>query len=59
MPDEELLAHMLDAAGRIQSYLTGITRDQFLQNRLRQDAAVIRCIQVIGEAARGIKRHAD
>ncbi|MBK8030148.1 MAG: DUF86 domain-containing protein [Chloroflexi bacterium] len=53
MPDEELLAHMLDAAGRIQSYLTGITRDQFLQNRLRQDA-VIRCIQVIGEAARRV-----
>ncbi|MBK8030534.1 MAG: DUF86 domain-containing protein [Chloroflexi bacterium] len=53
MPDEELLAHMLDAAGRIQSYLTGITRDQFMQNRLRQDA-VIRCLQVIGEASRRV-----
>lgn len=53
MSDDLLLAHMLDAALQIQIYLGGITRDQFMQNRLRQDA-VIRCLQVIGEASRRV-----
>ena len=53
MSDEDLLYHMLDAARQIQVYLVGITRDRFMQNRLRQDA-VIRCFQVIGEAARRV-----
>ncbi len=51
MTDEKLLAHMLDAAKQIQVYVAGMTWDQFMQSRLHQDA-VIRCIQVIGEAAR-------
>lgn len=51
MPDEKLFAHMLDAANRIRVYLAGMPRDQFMQSRLHQDA-VIRCLQVIGEADR-------
>jgi uncharacterized protein with HEPN domain len=53
MIDETLLAHMLDAAKRVHVYLAQMMRDQFMQSRLHQDA-VIRCIQVIGEAARRV-----
>ena len=51
--DEERLADILDAAGRIRRYVSvgdrsGFDADEVLQN------AVLRWIEVIGEAARGI-----
>jgi uncharacterized protein with HEPN domain len=47
--DELRLRHILDAAERILDYLSGVERDQFLGNRLLQDA-VIRNLEIIGEA---------
>lgn len=47
--DELRLRRILDAAERILSYLSGAERDQFLGNRMLQDA-VIRNLEIIGEA---------
>ncbi len=45
------LRHVLDATFRIQEYTRDITYKNFLNNHLRQDAA-IRQIEVIGEAVK-------
>lgn len=45
------LRHVLDAICRIQEYTRDITYKNFLNNHLRQDAA-IRQIEVIGEAVK-------
>lgn len=47
--DRLRLLHILDAAERISSYLSGIDREGFLSNRMLQDA-VIRNLEIIGEA---------
>lgn len=47
--DELRLRHILDAAERVLGYLSGVERDQFLGNRMLQDA-VIRNLEIIGEA---------
>ena len=47
--DELRLRHILEAAERVLSYLSGVERDQFLGNRMLQDA-VIRNLEIIGEA---------
>ena len=45
------MRHVLDAICRIQEYTRDITYKNFLNNHLRQDAA-IRQIEVIGEAVK-------
>ncbi|HEX8196939.1 MAG TPA: DUF86 domain-containing protein [Pyrinomonadaceae bacterium] len=47
------LLHILDACDAIASYFDGIGKDEFLSNRMRQDA-VVRQIQIIGEAVKHI-----
>jgi len=49
--DTVYLKHIRDAGQRIESYLDGVSEDEFLEAPLIQDA-VIRQIQVIGEAAK-------
>jgi uncharacterized protein with HEPN domain len=52
-PDETLLLDMLLAARRIQQFVAGVTQSEFEAHQMMQ-SAVIREIQVIGEAARMI-----
>jgi uncharacterized protein with HEPN domain len=55
-PDEKLrLTHVAEAAALIADYLKGVSKEAFLNDRLRQDA-VIRRIQIIGEAVRHLSR---
>jgi uncharacterized protein with HEPN domain len=49
--DSVYLRHVLDAIDRIEEYTRDITYRDFLNNHLRQDAA-IRQIEVIGEAVK-------
>jgi uncharacterized protein with HEPN domain len=51
-PEEKLrLTHIAEAAALIAHYIEGISKREFLEDTLRQDA-VIRRIQIIGEAVR-------
>ncbi|MEW6613094.1 MAG: DUF86 domain-containing protein [Pseudomonadota bacterium] len=52
----DYLEHIQQAIGRIQRYLAGIDRAAFLANEEKQDA-VIRNLEIIGEAAGNIQRH--
>jgi uncharacterized protein with HEPN domain len=45
--DTVYLRHILDAIGRIQEYLAGVSYDQFLQNSLLQDG-VVRQLEIMG-----------
>lgn len=55
----EYLDHILQAIGRIKNYTYDMTEAGFLHDEKTQDA-VIRNIEIIGEAARNIERnHAD
>lgn len=55
----EYLRHIIDAVARIRSYTAGLSEDDFLRSSLVQDA-VIRNLEVIGEACRNIlPHHAD
>ncbi len=55
--DQSRLSHILEAAQRIASYLDGVSRSDFLKDGVRQDA-VIRRVQIIGEAARHLSPEA-
>jgi len=50
------LGHMFQAIQRIKRYTGDMTEASFLENELVQDA-VIRNIEIIGEAARNIERY--
>jgi uncharacterized protein with HEPN domain len=51
----DYLEHILSAIQRINRYTHGITESAFLENEQIQDA-VLRNIEIIGEAARNIER---
>ena len=51
----DYLEHILEANRRIQKYCEGIDQTGFLLNQLVQDA-VIRNLEIIGEASRNIER---
>lgn len=51
--DEIYLRHMLEAISRIERYIRGKTKDEFMEDELLQDG-VIRQLSIIGEAARRI-----
>ncbi len=52
----DYLQHILDAINRIQRYIEDIDEPSFLTNELIQDA-VIRNLEIIGEASRNLERH--
>jgi len=52
----DYLAHILQAIERIGTYTDDISEVGFLENKMVQDA-VIRNIEIIGEAARNIEKH--
>lgn len=49
--DSVYLEHILDSIKWIESYISDISRGQFLNNHLVQDA-IIRQIEIIGEASK-------
>lgn len=51
----DYLGHILQAISRISRYTHGLSEVDFLTNEMAQDA-VIRNIEIIGEAARNIDR---
>ncbi len=51
--DTVYLSHLLDAATQIESYIAGLSYEQFAQTRLVQDG-VIRQLEIIGEASRNL-----
>ena len=54
LPD--YLGHIVQPVERIQRYVGGISENEFLNNTLIQDA-VIRNLEIIGEASKNISRH--
>ncbi|MGE0771576.1 MAG: DUF86 domain-containing protein [Cyclobacteriaceae bacterium] len=48
-----LLSHILECLNHIEQYTEGLSKEQFLKNFMVIDA-VIRNIEVIGEASRGL-----
>ncbi|MCD8512316.1 MAG: DUF86 domain-containing protein [Nitrincola sp.] len=52
----DYLEHIHQAIGRIKRYLQDIDHAGFLENQEKQDA-VIRNLEIIGEAAGNIQRH--
>lgn len=48
--DKARLGHIFDAISAIEKYVTGVEKDDFLENNMMQDA-VMRQIEIIGEAA--------
>jgi uncharacterized protein with HEPN domain len=53
----DYLDHILEAIGRIQRYTRETTQEAFLANEQQQDA-VIRNIEIIGEASRNLQGQA-
>jgi uncharacterized protein with HEPN domain len=52
----DYLAHILEAIDRIDRYAEGLSEVAFLENQMAQDA-VIRNIEIIGEASHNIETH--
>lgn len=52
----EYLGHILQAIGRIDLYTSSMNPATFMGNTMVQDA-VLRNIEIIGEAARNVERH--
>ena len=52
----EYLGHILEAIGRLNAVADGQSKEQFMQDAMRQDAT-IRNIEVIGEASHNIMAH--
>ncbi|PPE67323.1 DUF86 domain-containing protein [Caldimonas caldifontis] len=52
----DYLTHILDAIERIERYTTGLSLSGFLSEAMVQDA-VIRNLEVIGEACHNIEKH--
>jgi uncharacterized protein with HEPN domain len=53
----DYLGHILQAIERIEGYTSDLTRSAFSETALVQDA-VVRNLEVVGEASRNIERHA-
>lgn len=52
----DYLAHIIEAIHRVQHYIEDMDEVSFLQNEMAQDA-VIRNIEIIGEASHNIEKH--
>jgi uncharacterized protein with HEPN domain len=53
--DETYLRHILDAISDVSKFTDGITKEAFVKNKEKQ-YAVIRAIEVIGEATKNLSR---
>ncbi|MCC7101304.1 MAG: DUF86 domain-containing protein [Rubrivivax sp.] len=53
----DFLSHIIEAIDRIEHYTAGLDEQAFLATPLVQDA-VIRNLEIVGEASHGIERHA-
>ena len=53
---QDYLRHIIEAIGRIGTYTDGLDHAAFLLDARTQDA-VIRNLQIIGEAAQSVRRH--
>lgn len=51
--DSIYLDHIMDAVNQITRYTTGLAQEEFLENRLVQDA-VVRQFTILGEAAKKV-----
>lgn len=51
--DELFLYDIVECCGKIENYLEGISKENFLQNQMLQDA-IVRNIEIIGEASKNI-----
>ncbi len=47
------LQHILDAISRIETYVKGVSKDEFIKNQKIQDAT-FRCLEIIGEAVKNL-----
>jgi uncharacterized protein with HEPN domain len=52
-PPEALLGDIVRWGERLATHIAGMTRETFLQDMRTQDA-VCKCVEVLGEAARGL-----
>jgi uncharacterized protein with HEPN domain len=52
-PTEVFLNHVLDSIRLIESYSTGLTKDEFERTAEKQDA-IVRRLEVIGEAVKNL-----
>lgn len=52
----DYLAHIVEAIDRIDAYVAGMKKAEFLDSLLVQDA-VVRNLEVVGEASNNIERH--
>lgn len=52
----DYIGHMLDAIDQIHDYTAGLDEAAFFNSRLIQDA-VVRNIEILGEAARNVRQH--
>jgi uncharacterized protein with HEPN domain len=50
------LHHIIEASARIETYIGDMSEDDFLQAPMTQDA-VIRNLEIVGEACRNVLRH--
>jgi uncharacterized protein with HEPN domain len=53
--ESDYLKHILEAINRIQKYVASLTYEDFIRDTREQDA-VIRNLEVVGEASRNIER---
>ncbi|MGF1670177.1 MAG: DUF86 domain-containing protein [Balneolaceae bacterium] len=54
--DKIYILHMIDSMDQISEYTDQITREEYQENRLIQDA-VVRNFEIIGEAAKNVSRN--
>lgn len=54
--DHVYLLHIIDAVGQIETYVSGISYEDFISSRMHQDA-VIRQFEILGEATKNISTH--
>jgi len=52
----DYIGHMIDAIAQIRDYTADIAETEFFNTRLLQDA-VVRNIEILGEAAQNIRKH--
>ena len=52
----DYVGHMLQAAEEIRTFTTGLSKDEFIVSRMAS-AAVIRNLEIIGEASRRVLEH--
>ena len=54
--DQVYLRHILDAIGKIETYIEGQTYESFCENDMMIDA-VVRELEIIGEATNNLSEH--